>query len=104
MRAGDLDRRITIQQLTLIPDGGGGSTESWTDLATVSAKVTQQSGREFLQASAVRTERAVLFTIRYRADLTTGNRVVYDGIDHDIREVRELGRQAGLELHTESIG
>jgi hypothetical protein len=32
--------------------------------------------------------------------MTTEDRVDYDGQLHDIHEVRELGRRAGLELHT----
>lgn len=40
--------------------------------------------------------------IRWRDDLRTDQRVIYQEIEHNIIEIRELGRNVGLELHLSS--
>lgn len=103
MRAGKMDRRITIRGTTLVPDGYGGWIEGGvTDIATVWASAQQQGGREFIAADQVQSERRVVFRLRYRSDLDTTNTVLFEGTEFNIREVRELGRRAGLELHCTS--
>jgi SPP1 family predicted phage head-tail adaptor len=104
MQAGALDRTITIREEGLIDDGYGGTIPGgWQDLATVAAHVKQQTGREFIQAQQVTAERRVVFTIRFRAGITTAMQIRYDGTEFNIREVREIGRRQWLELHTESV-
>ena len=104
MRAGDMDRRITIQVYSYETDGIGGIIESWTDFAEVWAQVTQQSGREFFGAGAIQSERKVVFRLRWLDGITVLHRVVFGGREYNIHEVRELGRHEGLELHTTSSG
>jgi len=104
MRAGDMDRRITIQRYEVVGnDGFGGQIIEWIDLGTVWAEVKQESGREFFAAAAIQSERKVVFRLRWM-DVTVLDRVSYGGRLHDIHEVRELGRQEGLELHTTTTG
>lgn len=100
MRAGDLDRRIELQSFTFVDDGGGGGVETWTTYATMWAAYQQISGREYLAAGGIQTERRVVFRLRWRDDITTAHRVVYGSQVFEIHEVRELDRKAGLELHT----
>lgn len=104
MRSGDLDRRITLQSFETVSDGAGGSTTTWVDLATVWASVQQQSGREYFALGTTQTEVKRVFRLRWRNDITTLQRVVYDGQNHNIDEVKELGRRAGLELHATATG
>lgn len=104
IRAGDLDRRISIQRATLAEDPTFGEmVATWSTVATVSAAVRQVSGREFLSAEVTAAERRAVFVIRYRADVLTTDRVVYLGHPFDIREVREIGRREGLEIHAEAV-
>lgn len=99
MRAGDLDRRVTIRRLTLgADDGYGNQVEEWTDVATLWAEVKQTGGTEFLAAGRIGDETRLTFRVRYLAGITTTDRAVYQGVEHDIVEVRELGRRKGLEL------
>lgn len=100
MRAGDMDRRVTIRRYTSTVDEYGDPVQAWTDLATVSANVRQESGREFMAAATEMGSRKVIFRLRWLAGLTVTDQVRFEGHDHDIHEVRELGRRAGLELHT----
>ncbi|WP_035724641.1 phage head closure protein [Fodinicurvata fenggangensis] len=99
MRAGKLDRRITIERLVTGTDPYGAPTETWQTLASVWAQVLQESGQEFFAADAIQAERRVVFRIRYRDDLAMTDRVTYGDWQHDIHEIRELGRRDGLELH-----
>lgn len=99
MRAGDLDRRITIERVTIETSPSGEPIETWNALATVWAKVDQQGGREFFATVQEVSERKVVFRIRWIEGLTVLDRVVLDGAVHDIEEVRRLGRKEGVELH-----
>ena len=100
MRAGDLDRRISIERFTSTVSDTGEPIETWANLATVWAKVDQQSGREFFATVQEVSERKVVFRIRWIEGLIVLDRVVCDGVMHDIHEVRRLGRKEGVELHT----
>lgn len=103
MPAGRKDRRIQIQEETLVSDGGGGFVQSWSTIRTVWTELVQQSGREFVQSDRTATERRAVFRLHWLTGITTAMRVVYGGEDFNIREVRELGRRDGLELHCEAI-
>ena len=100
MRAGDLDRSITIERFTTGESPSGEPIETWEPLATVWAKVDQQGGREFFATVQEVSERKVVFRIRWIEGLTVLDRVMLDGAQHDIHEVRRLGRKEGVELHT----
>lgn len=100
MRAGQIDRRITIERNTPGRDAVGAETESWTTLATVWAEVRPAAGREFFDAQQVVAEAKVVFRIRYRSDVTAKMRVSYAGNLYDIHSVAELGRQEGLDIMT----
>lgn len=99
MRGGDLDRRITLQEEQTTPDGGGGVSVDWIDVATLWASMRQESGREYLAGGAISAERRVIFRLRWRAGVTPQMRIIHGGGSFDIKEVRELGRREGLELH-----
>ena len=100
MRAGDMDRRVTLQRFTTTQDEYGEEVQTWADLATVWAEVRQQGGREYLAAATTMADRRVVFFIRWYPGLTVEDRVSYGGALHDIEEVREIGRRDGVELHT----
>ena len=97
MRAGDLDRRITIEQSTDTADSFGTPVPGWSELDVVWAKVRRRFGREFLEGG-VQAEADIVFTIRYRSDVTHAMRVVYDADNYDIVSIIEVGRQEGLEI------
>lgn len=65
MRAGDLDRRITIQAVDYVFDEYGGFEEVWTDFATRWASFTQSGGREFFAYATIVSERKVVFRCRW---------------------------------------
>ena len=99
MRAGRLDREITIQRVTTHQD----RSRSWSDYAAgVAAQVIERGGRELLGGGSAEVSLAdALFIIRYREDLRTADRILYRGRNYDIRSIREmsgLGRKRALEI------
>jgi SPP1 family predicted phage head-tail adaptor len=85
MAAGELDQRITLQSLALVSDGGGGSTETWSNVAILWAKVVPMSGRERLQADQLESPANYRVTIRRRTDITAGKRILWQGKPLNIR-------------------
>lgn len=106
MRAGDMDRRITILRYELGGDDGyGNQYPIYVPTEVVWAEVKQESGREFFAAATIQSDRKVVFKLRWiDPEVRVYDRVLYGEREHDIHEVRELGRKEGLELHTTSMG
>jgi SPP1 family predicted phage head-tail adaptor len=80
VRAGELRHLITLQTpSTATPDGDGGFTNTWTDLATVWASIVPATARDLerLVAGTVQSSATHLVTIRYLAGVTTKTRVVF---------------------------
>jgi SPP1 family predicted phage head-tail adaptor len=101
MRAGNLDRSIIIQAKTPTQNEFGEPVDVWAKIHTadtIPAAVRPLRGSESFTARQVVGKAVVTFRIRYRADVTTLNRIVYNGRDHDIHDVREVGRREGLEI------
>ncbi|ALK09504.1 phage head closure protein [Blastochloris viridis] len=103
MRAGNLDRTITIQSFASGVDDYGTPIEQWSDVATVRAQIVQASTDEFLAAFGETDKTAIIFRVRWLDGVTTEHRVVYAGKSLNIREMKEIGRRKGLELRCEEV-
>lgn len=100
MRAGRLDRLITIQAATETKDSFGAVTQTWADEASVWANVKPLKGEEYTASDAVNARRITVFIIRHRT-VTTLHRISYNGDIYDIVSVVEIGRREGLEILAE---
>ena len=100
MRAGKLDRQITIQFPAVSRDALGGQVLSWSDFATVWAKVDLVPSKqtEAFTAAQMVANSEVLFSIRYLAGISATFRVLYEGEAFDITGVIEVGRKRGVEI------
>jgi len=99
MRAGKLDRQITIQRLTVTLDEYRVPVETWSDVAAVRAQIIQQSTDEYLRgAQGAVDEIAVVFRVRWIEDITTADRIAFDGENYNIRELKPIGRRKGLDI------
>lgn len=85
-----LNRKIEIQRLTVIANDAGGFSESWTTLASPWAKIKNASGTELIHADQLGAVAFSDFTIRYRSDLTETMRIVYRGINFQIRHINNI--------------
>lgn len=98
MLAGKLDRTITIQRLTETVSPSGSVVTAWTTIATVRAEIVTQSASEFLTGFGEAENGTIVFRVRYLPGITTADRVLYNGVPHDLKEITEIGRRRGLEL------
>ena len=99
MRAGRLDRRITLQAGEETRDAMGGVTTTWSDLAEdLPAGVRWLRGRDAFAGDIKIGEVDAAFTIRWRADATRTTRILYDDQTFDVIRAAELGRRDGIEL------
>lgn len=101
MEAGKLDRRITLQRVTITRDEYNAPVETWADLTTVWASYEPVSDGERFRAGERAAEISARFQIRYSSavkDVTPVDRLTFDGKPYAITHVKEIGRRVGLEL------
>lgn len=98
IKAGDLDRRITIERPIVTIDEYGNSTEAWGAIATVWAKATHVLDGEKWKAAEVGAFVDTRFLIRWGFSVTPLDRVVYEGRTYSLKGVKEIGRREGQEL------
>lgn len=78
MNAGELDRRITIQERTQTQDSASGAyTYTWSNLADVWAKVIEETRPENVSGDVSMASRSANIFIRWRPDITSDMRVLY---------------------------
>lgn len=94
MRVGDLDQQIQLQQNTQVNDAGDLQSQ-WTTTATVWGKVISQRGSEAFQASRNNATEAIRVQMRYRADVTTDWRLIWQGQNYNITAVDRSQRRLG---------
>jgi SPP1 family predicted phage head-tail adaptor len=82
----------------------GEAVVTFETLANVWANVAYRNtgtGQEEEEAEKEQAVDKVSFTIRYRSDVNTGQRVSYNGNTYNIRSISEVGRKRFLELKAE---
>ena len=84
MEIGTLRHRITLQKLIVSTNSNGFEVETWKELKTVWAAVSNLQGREFFAAAAVQAENTVKFTIRYVSDIDPTMRIIFRNKRYDI--------------------
>jgi SPP1 family predicted phage head-tail adaptor len=73
---GALRTELSLQQAELTPDGMGGHTEAWQEIATVFARIEPVSAGARFGAGQTLEEVTHRITLRHRADLGSGMRFV----------------------------
>lgn len=102
MKAGALDRRITIERYTSVQNEYGEPVVTWTNLATVWASWRRASARETLAALEIAAAVSDVFEVRYSgtvSGITPKDRLVYGERNFDIVSVEEIGRREGLRIN-----
>lgn len=91
---------ITIQRVTRTETNIGGWTETWATHLTVDGLIRPLSGREVLSADK-QTLYADYKLYTAPADITSADRVFYDGIIYDVvyvKNVMEFDRHMEIDL------
>lgn len=103
MRPGDLDRRITIQRVSVTQDDYNNDVEAWEDVCTVWASYEPLSDGERLRAGERAAEASARFQIRHSrqvADVSARDRLLFRCTVYQITHTKEIGRREGIELTT----
>lgn len=101
MRAGRLDRRITIQGKSITQSDSGEEVVTWGVVATVWAEKIENRGDERFAARQIVGHAVRTFRFRWSdtvSEVSTEHRIVFDGRSFDITDVREIGRREGIEV------
>ena len=99
MRAGKLDREITLERYSLTYNEDNEPIEGWSVLATVSASWRRASATETLASAQISATATDVFECRYSdelSELTSIDRLTYDGHTYNIASVSEVGRRRAL--------
>ncbi len=101
--AGALDCRLMIQTAVTVTDGVGQEISSFTDLRQIWGERLELRVVDTARAGTRDTYTTARFLVRYRADITTSNRVVSDGITYDVVAVDPQGRRESIILTLEEV-
>lgn len=101
--AQELNRRITIQRATTVPDEFNEPVQTWTDLATLWAARRDVSDGEKFAAGQVGSSLQSRFVVRHSSvskTITPVDRIAYDGATWNIMGIKETqdGRRRFLEI------
>lgn len=102
MRAGKLNRRVTIQERVETQNTTGEVVWSWRDVCAVWAEISGVSGREFFSAQQIQSNVTHMVLIRYRTGIVAKMRVVEalcnETIYYDIEAPLANARRTELRL------
>jgi head-tail adaptor len=99
MRAGTLDRVVTLDRVTVTVDANGTPQQAWTTYATMRAELLTNSTKEqALKSFGEDTDIARVWRMRWIDGVLLADRVTYAGASYRIVAITELGRREGLEI------
>ena len=98
-QAGQLDRRITIQNFSETTDSFGQQVKSFSTLASVWANVVERVGSEGEDGEMIAATKKVEFVIRYRTDVDEEMRISYNNNTYKIQAIQSAdARKAFLKI------
>lgn len=86
---GSLRHELTLEVCTTVPDGIGGHSESWTEIATVFAQIELVSASSVFAADQTIETVTHRLTMRWRSDVASGMRFVRQGRVFEIVTVND---------------
>lgn len=101
MRAGKLNRRVTIQRKSITQSDSGEEIITWEDVATVWAGLKFERGSERFAIKQIVGQSVVTFQVRWSrtvSELTSEHQILFDGREFDVQDVREIDRRVGIEI------
>ena len=100
MKTGDLEHRITLQEL-VETNTQGSLTQAWTTVDTVWAKVISQRGSEAFESARANARETIRIMMRYR-EINIKWRLVWFGQNYHIKHIdRSMVRRGELWITAE---
>jgi len=103
MKIGDLRYRITVQESDIGTDELGGKPKTFIDKFSCFAGVKFESGEETQRAERIEHNLSVKIKIRYREDITTFDRVVFDETVYQIKNIYPDALKTYIKLECENV-
>jgi SPP1 family predicted phage head-tail adaptor len=108
-RTGQLDRKITIESVSSVPNSIGEPTDTWAIYKVVFAAIRPLKARERFRAERYIYEDFQFFVIRWTSGISQTMRIKYDDGNgfryfniRDIAELDDTGRRRWLEITGEA--
>lgn len=101
MRAGRLNRNVTIQRRVETQNATGEVVWTWVDVCSVWAEIAAVTGREFFGAQQIQSSVTHAITIRYRTGIVAKMRIIEgcDGaVQYDIEAPLPNARRTEIRL------
>ncbi|HFF1654949.1 TPA: phage head closure protein [Providencia rettgeri] len=98
MKAGLLRHIVIFQRPEKVRLDSGAFENQWVDIATTRAEVKSISGRELLASGAEMSEITVRVWMRFRSDINSTCRMVFNGLNYDIQSAIPDVKNTRLEL------
>jgi SPP1 family predicted phage head-tail adaptor len=99
MNIGRLDRRIEIQNKMVSQNEFGESIDLFIKKFDSWAQVLPMRGSERFTSQQTVSQADTKFRIRWRPNIGTLSRIVYNEKEYDITAILEIGKREGLEIH-----
>ncbi|CCB65398.1 head-tail adaptor protein [Hyphomicrobium sp. MC1] len=100
VQAGKLDHVLEIQRVTTTVSDVGQPVDDWATIATVRAERLRASFDERQKDWGDSSQATVTWCIRWIDDLRLGDRILLNGIPHDIKGIEPVGRRKELLVTT----
>ncbi|MBL6431884.1 MAG: head-tail adaptor protein [Alphaproteobacteria bacterium] len=105
MRAGKLTHTVKVMRPTYVDDGFGTMVPGPVSVvATLRAQLVEESTDEFIRNYGGSTERVRIFRVRWIDGITLADQIEHDGIEFNLKQIKEIGRRRGLELRCTANG
>ena len=93
LHSGQLRHHVTVERLTLTPDGIGGGVSTWATLYQPWAYIRPASGWERMAGMQLESPITHTIYLRYNTSITTRDRVVHRGRVFNIRSIIDTDEQ-----------
>jgi len=103
LAAGNMDHRITLERFTTTVDAYNEPIKAWGAFAVRWASYEPLSDGERLRSGETSAQTSARFVIRWSSDVASLNpkdRLIFNGVVHDIQHVKDIGRREGIEITT----
>ena len=93
VRSGKLDKRLLLQNKTINDERDGSHDENWSDITTVWAGITPVQQAEEMVAKGISNTLVAIIAIRYRSDINTNCRGLWNGSYYNFKEVINVNNE-----------